>query len=37
MSDLLPYSNNRLIIPNTATFYLDKNVDSFWNDYACLT
>ena len=35
MNDLLPCKNNRLIIPNTSTFYLDKNKDQFWSDYAC--
>lgn len=24
-----------MIIPNTTSFYLDKNQDDFWNDYAC--
>ena len=35
VNDLLPCNANRVIIPNTTSFYLDKNQDDFWNDYAC--
>ena len=34
VNDLLPYANNRVIIPNVQSFYLDKNQDDFWNEYA---
>lgn len=35
MTDLLPCNNNRVIIPNSTSFYLDKSQDAFWGEYAC--
>ena len=35
MYDLLACYNNRVIIPNTTSFYLDKTKDAFWKEYAC--
>lgn len=36
MNDLLPCKNNRVYIPNSTSFYLDKSKDAFWSEYACL-
>ena len=34
VTDLLPCNNNRVIIPNSTSFYLDKSQDAFWGEYA---